>query len=139
MSDNGQQAGRMVDVLVVNDDPSLRSMLCEVLREEGFAVETAFDGEQALEALCRSPNPRVVLLDDLMPVVSGTALLQALDAEPELARRTACVFFTAAPEPLAGERIGRLQHLTVPVVPYPFTVAELLHVVEEALSTLRSS
>jgi two-component system response regulator MprA len=43
-------------VLVVEDDPTIRSVLAEVLRDEGYGVETAPDGAAALEVVRRWPR-----------------------------------------------------------------------------------
>jgi two-component system phosphate regulon response regulator PhoB len=67
-------------VLVVEDDRFLRRA-CEVsLRQRGFTVLTAPDGEAALE-LIRAELPGLVLLDLLMPRMSGLELLRRLRSE----------------------------------------------------------
>ena len=67
---NGRwQASRVVTVLVVNDEPAIRSMLREVLEDEGFVVETAEDGQQGLAMLRHSRVPRVLVLDDTVSVM----------------------------------------------------------------------
>ena len=57
-------------VLMVDDDPQLRVMLGYALRQDGFVVEEASSGEDALEIL-RREQPDVVLLDVLMPGIGG--------------------------------------------------------------------
>jgi DNA-binding response OmpR family regulator len=57
-------------VLVVDDDPEVCTALATLLRCEGFQVTTAADGQEALERM-RDANPRVVLLDLMMPVLDG--------------------------------------------------------------------
>jgi DNA-binding response OmpR family regulator len=70
--------------LIVEDDESLRTLLAHYLRGEGFAVEEVADGEAALRAIERrqaaSDLPGVVLLDLMLPHVSGLAVLQYLRA-----------------------------------------------------------
>lgn len=84
---NGRwRASRVVTVLVVNDDLAIRSLLGEVLEGEGFVVETAEDGQQWLAALRRSRVPQVLVLDDTMPVMGGPEVLDALHADPALAK-----------------------------------------------------
>ena len=61
---------RMSRILVVDDDPQLRVMLGYALQREGFAVEEAARGEDALELLERD-RPDLVLLDLLMPGLGG--------------------------------------------------------------------
>ncbi len=70
-------AGR---ILLVEDDRFLRRA-CEVsLRQRGFVVTTAADGEEALRKV-RAEPPDLILLDLLMPKMTGTEVLKALRAE----------------------------------------------------------
>ena len=70
-------AGR---ILLVEDDRFLRRA-CEVsLRQRGFVVTTAADGEEALRKV-RAEPPDLILLDLLMPRMTGTEVLKALRAE----------------------------------------------------------
>ena len=72
-------------VLVVDDDPDAREAMAELLQIQGFAVLAAGNGHEALE-LMKVENPRVVLLDLMMPVLSGWEFLRRRKAQPELAR-----------------------------------------------------
>lgn len=72
----------MPTVLVVDDEPEIRSSLRGVLSDEGMRVVEAIDGRQALE-LCRAERPELVLLDVWMPEVDGIELLRILQDEPE--------------------------------------------------------
>lgn len=64
-------------ILVVDDDPSIRTTVYEILDLEGYAVETAANGAEALQALERV-QPSLVLLDMRMPVLDGWGFAQAL-------------------------------------------------------------
>jgi DNA-binding response OmpR family regulator len=71
-------------ILVVEDDRFLRRA-CEVsLQQRGFVVKTATDGEAGLR-LAREATPDLILLDLLMPRVSGIEVLTALRADPATA------------------------------------------------------
>ncbi|MDP9431503.1 MAG: response regulator transcription factor [Actinomycetota bacterium] len=61
-------------VLVVDDDPSIRLLISELLKMDGFAVRTAVDGISALEELRQ--NPACVVLDVMMPRLDGHGVLQ---------------------------------------------------------------
>lgn len=71
-------------ILVVEDHNDSREMLEEFLTEEGFTVETAVNGLQALERLRRPPRPDLVLLDLMMPVMTGWDLMARVAEEPSL-------------------------------------------------------
>jgi CheY-like chemotaxis protein len=59
-------------ILVVEDDPDIRESVVEILEDEGHRVTSAGDGREALELLTSvSPPPDLILLDLMMPVMSG--------------------------------------------------------------------
>lgn len=64
-------------ILVVDDDASIRSTVSEILDLEGYPVETAADGAEALRAVERS-CPALVLLDMRMPVLDGWGFAREL-------------------------------------------------------------
>jgi class 3 adenylate cyclase len=70
-------------VLVVDDDPVNRAMLTRFLEQDGYRVETAVDGRQALERLHSDPFD-VVLLDVLMPELTGDQVLAQMQQDDKL-------------------------------------------------------
>ena len=68
----GAVSGRNVNVLVVDDQEVIRETLQTALDDEGFTVETAANGREALDILERW-KPCVILLDLMMPVMDGWA------------------------------------------------------------------
>jgi two-component system capsular synthesis sensor histidine kinase RcsC len=68
-------------VLIAEDDALLREILCEGLAEEGFAVEAAGDGEDALKRFHAGGPFDVLLLDEEMPGMTGRAFLGIIRAE----------------------------------------------------------
>lgn len=72
-------------ILLVEDDPALRSTLAEVLEERGYDVDCAGNGLQALETLDRVPAPSAILLDLAMPVMDGWAFRAEQQRDPRLA------------------------------------------------------
>lgn len=108
-------------VLVVDDDPSIRKMLSEVLKLEGIPLETAVNGREALDILARS-GPLVVLLDLLMPEVDGRGVMLALSANPSERARHRIILMSAWDNLEAARDLepdGRLAK--------PFTVDQLLN------------
>jgi CheY-like chemotaxis protein len=79
-------------VLVVDDDRDLRAGLSLILEAEGYRVAGAADGQQALEALRAGPRPDVILLDMMMPALSGWAFRERQLADPALADVPVVVF-----------------------------------------------
>ena len=67
----------MADILVVEDDASMRRLLTAFLNEAGHKVRTAADGRQGLDEALRVP-PDVVILDINLPVMSGYEVARAL-------------------------------------------------------------
>ena len=59
------------DVLIVEDDFDIREVLTEVLADEGFSATGAANGKEAIEMLGDGTRPKLILLDLMMPVMSG--------------------------------------------------------------------
>ena len=70
--------------LVVDDSMLIRYTVCRFLEERGFAVESATNGEEALDVLKRI-KPALIVTDMQMPKMSGTELITALKGNPETA------------------------------------------------------
>ncbi|MEM7143136.1 MAG: response regulator transcription factor [Actinomycetota bacterium] len=71
-----------VSVLVVDDEPAFREGLRQALKQEGFVVHLAADGEEALE-LWRTHKPDLVLLDVMLPRMSGIDVCREIRAVDE--------------------------------------------------------
>src|SRR5919202_4006879 len=118
----------MPRVLVVDDDPSILLFVREALDFEGFQVQVAVDGLQALEVLEAEPHPCLLLLDMRMPRLDGWGVSQALRERGW--QITTCVM-TAAQDARAWAReIG-----AAAVLPKPFDLADLVAVVEQHCGT----
>ena len=72
-------------ILVVDDEPNVREYLATLLKDAGFNVITAADGEEAL-SLIREKKPDFISLDLIMPRKSGHKLLYELRRDRELSR-----------------------------------------------------
>jgi len=71
---------KSVDILIADDEPHIVRALSFIFGKEGFVVETAKDGEEAL-AKCRMFAPRVAFLDLVMPKMDGIHLCRQIKAE----------------------------------------------------------
>src|SRR5262245_50306827 len=87
-------------VLIVDDDPVILTMLCDVLEEAGMAVLTARDGKVALALLQRTPVA-LVLTDLMMPYITGFQLAQRLRNNPALAGIPVVLMSAALPPRIA--------------------------------------
>jgi CheY-like chemotaxis protein len=74
-----------VGVLIVDDEEGLRESLQEFLEEEGYPVCTATNGAEALALLQRDELPCVIILDLIMPVVTGNEVYERMQNDPRLA------------------------------------------------------
>ncbi|MGA8490128.1 MAG: response regulator [Terriglobales bacterium] len=73
-----------VVALVVDDSMLIRHTVCRFLEERGFAVESANNGQEALEALERV-RPDIIITDIQMPKMNGSEFITAVKSEPSLA------------------------------------------------------
>jgi DNA-binding NtrC family response regulator len=71
-------------LLVVDDDPEVRMLLCDLFKREGFRVNVATDGAAAILFLEQHDPPSVILLDLLMPGILGSSVLSYLGSKPSL-------------------------------------------------------
>ncbi len=74
-------------VLLVDDDPDIRSAMAEALEDEGYVVVCAENGQVALDYLSHTQGdpPAVILLDLMMPTMNGWEFLHERDRDPSLA------------------------------------------------------
>lgn len=93
----------MTKILLVDDSKFLRLATERALARAGYEVSVAQDGENALE-IARQRQPDVILLDMLLPKMSGPDVLKALKKDPATAG-IAVVVFTG----LSGKNAGRLE------------------------------
>jgi len=111
-------------VLVVDDEPHVGRIIQMKLEQGPFRVTLAFDGIQALEALDREGDLRMVWLDLMMPHVSGLEVLARMRAN-DRTKELPCVILTAAGHEMQRERamtLGATDFMTK-----PFSPKRLLH------------
>lgn len=107
-----------VDVLVVDDDPGIRSLVRLVMESEGLTVDEAADGRAALSYL-RAATPRCVILDVMMPGVDGFGVLAEMSAR-RIPSETRFVMLTCKSQEkdfLRGWRSGAHEYVTKPFDP----------------------
>jgi len=72
-------------ILLVDDDDDIREVMQDVLASEGYWVDVARDGAEALAKLPGVTPPSLILLDMMMPNMDGETFLQALRSKPQMA------------------------------------------------------
>lgn len=114
-------------VLVVDDEPNVRSLFQEALSESGHSVATATDGADALNQLRDGELPCVVITDLRMPRMDGFELSRAVARDPQLASIPIVV--------VTGDRV---LSFTSPALDKPFSAAELDSLVQRTCSLHRT-
>jgi two-component system alkaline phosphatase synthesis response regulator PhoP len=89
-----------IRVLIVDDDRDIRELLGDLLHDEGFSVEAAWNGATALTRLEEGFHPDVIVLDIMMPVMDGLTFRAFQRSQPALAD-IPVVGLTAFPSPKA--------------------------------------
>jgi CheY-like chemotaxis protein len=115
----------MPHILVVDDDPSIRELVQEILEDDGYQVITVADGDEAISHLATDP-PVLMLLDLNMPRVTGWEVTERVQ---RTGPRVPIVFMTAGNRAQReAERYGVCGWLAK-----PFDLDELLHAVAHCL------
>lgn len=118
-------------IYVVDDNPTLRQGLSLALRARGYSVRTAEDG-QGLLALLESGRPDLMLLDVMMPGMSGLEVLTRIRADQRWADLPVFLLTAAAGAELRGEAA---QSNELHVLSKPVRLEELLRRIEVCLTT----
>src|SRR5262245_46708411 len=114
----GTQSATQATILVVDDTPSNISVLMEILRGD-YRVLAATSGEQALKVARGDSPPDLILLDVMMPEMSGHEVCERLKAESST-RKIPIIFVTAmnqVEDEAKGFALGAVDYITKPVSP----------------------
>lgn len=109
-------------VLVVDDEPEIVSLVAYHLERAGYAVSTASDGTEAIEKT-RLEHPRLIVLDLMLPGISGFQVLEAIRSRPET-KNVPVLMLTALRDD--EDRIRGLSLGTDDYVTKPFNPEELV-------------
>ncbi|MFN8237794.1 MAG: response regulator transcription factor [Chitinophagales bacterium] len=111
-------AEKVFKILVVDDEPDILEFLSYNLEKEGFLVETAENGKQALEK-AKKNQPDIVLLDVMMPEMDGIETCRTMREMPQF-EHTIIAFLTARTEDysqIAGFETGADDYISKPIKP----------------------
>jgi CheY-like chemotaxis protein len=122
----------MATILVVDDEPLIAMALEAALEDAGYRVATAANGRQGLERLAEAPRPDLVLLDMMMPVMNGPAMLAAMAADPEL-DGVPVIVLSSLPEEAVRERAKGV----ATILRKPYTAAAILDAITRVLGEAR--
>jgi len=111
-------------ILLVEDHPDTSAALLHLLTEKGYSVITAEDGQQALDILEAGTRPLLILIDLMLPHVSGWELLTYLQRDPEL-RYTPTIVIKGVPK-------AQVQVVADAVFSKPLDFSELTTKIESA-------
>jgi CheY-like chemotaxis protein len=116
-------------ILVADDEPEVIDLVRIMLEREGHTIVGASNGEQAL-SLARTDQPDLILLDVLMPKMSGLEVLKHLQADPATAAIPVIVLsvVTTHPEVQSAVHRGAVAYLTK-----PFELREMVRLVASIL------
>lgn len=116
-----------IPVLVVDNDPAMRDLLRQVLTDEGYTVEAAIHGIDALKKL-NTFHPRLIILDLALPAMDGWEFLKVYHEMPGLKAPVLAV---------SAHQISVLPRGIISFLPKPFDITELLRRVQ-AYTTART-
>ena len=117
-------------ILIADDEPNILLSLEYLMKREGYTVHVACDGQEALETL-RRERPRLLLLDVMMPKMSGFEVCQELRADEAL-KDTLVLMLTAKgrdTDIAKGLGVGADAYVTK-----PFSTRELVQKVRDLLA-----
>jgi DNA-binding response OmpR family regulator len=122
----------MAKILLVEDDINLRDIYSARLQAEKYQIITASDGEEALAAAVRE-KPDLIVLDVMMPKISGFDVLDILRSTPET-KNTKIILMTALSQDSdrqRGESLGANKYL----IKSQITLEDVVKTINEMIDT----
>lgn len=125
-------------ILVVDDEPDVRNFLAACIEDAGFQVDTAVDGQDALDKIAVSP-PDLMTLDMVMPRKSGINVIRTLRADERYTKLPIIVITAHAHDEFGSEDIKNFNAFTSGLRPRytlekPVTPEKLVHAICEILA-----
>jgi two-component system, chemotaxis family, chemotaxis protein CheY len=112
-------------VLIVDDDPKILDMLTQVLTLEGYPIERAINGHEAIKHLEEASDRRILLLDLVMPLMDGWGVVRWMIEHPNVKARTKIILMSA------NERLKQASDIEHDAeLPKPFDLDKLLAILQ---------
>lgn len=115
-----------VDILVVDDEETIRSLFTDLLNEEGYEVTCAANGKEAIERL-KEKSFQIAFIDVHMPIMNGAETVRAIR---ELNPSTEIVMMDSFPDIFLEQA---LKEGAITCVHKPFNIQEIIGIVREIL------
>jgi DNA-binding response OmpR family regulator len=98
-------------ILLVEDEPLLANLLKQRLEKEDLKVTLARDGEEALKIL-KTVEPHLILLDIILPKISGFELMEVLKADPQFEKAPIIIISNLGQESdvVKGQSLGAIEY-----------------------------
>jgi DNA-binding response OmpR family regulator len=121
----------MAKILIVEDDKFLRELIAKKLKNEGFDVVEAIDGEEGLKKI-KEERPDLVLLDLILPGIDGFEVLARVKEDPNLAQIPVIILSNLGQreEVERGLKLGARDYL----IKAHFTPGEIVEKIKNILS-----
>ena len=105
-------------ILIVDDSPTERFYLTDILARTGYAVSTAVNGGEAIDKI-RAERPQLILMDVVMPGANGFQVTRSIARDPELSSIPVIICSSKNQETdrIWGMRQGAREYLVKPVDP----------------------
>ncbi|OGQ06317.1 MAG: hypothetical protein A2W61_01635 [Deltaproteobacteria bacterium RIFCSPLOWO2_01_44_7] len=119
----------MVNILIVDDEPQIHTVLGKLLSKEGYEIESAYSAEEAFKKIALK-RPSLILLDVMMPKVSGIEVCNRLKENPET--KDILILILSARDAQA-DRLEGLTHGADDYVSKPFHLRSLVRKIQHML------
>ncbi|GCE18722.1 response regulator transcription factor [Dictyobacter kobayashii] len=118
-------------ILVVDDEAVIRDMMVDILDMEGYPVELARNGREALDILsgAGTQTSYLIFLDLMMPVLNGYEFCQELSQHPAQRQQHIVIIMSALDQLAKATNIQADQ-----TMPKPFTVDDIMHIIQTYMS-----
>jgi DNA-binding response OmpR family regulator len=118
------------DILIVDDDPQVHKLISKMLPVEEYSVRSAYSASEALDGVA-SARPDLIILDIMMPKISGIEVCNRIKANPET--RDIRILILSAKD-AQEDRIEGLAHGADDYIAKPFHMKHLIRKIEHMLA-----